>query len=97
MGAGIRVTVYGLKENDTENDTENRLELIINKIKENNSISLNQLANVLSVSRITIIRDIEKLKEKGKIKRIGPDKGGHWELTTNKKQETAAGGSSSWQ
>jgi predicted HTH transcriptional regulator len=32
----------------------------------------------------TIIRDIEKLKKIGVIKRIGPDKGGYWEIHTPK-------------
>ena len=28
----------------------------------------------------TIIRDLEKMKNSGQIKRIGPAKGGHWEI-----------------
>jgi len=54
--------------------------LIINEINKNKKISFDELAIILKVARRTIIRDIEKLKEKGKILRIGPDKGGYWEV-----------------
>jgi len=34
---------------------------------------------MLNVTRRTIARDIESLKDKGKLIRVGGDKGGHWE------------------
>ena len=43
-------------------------------------MTIDQLAVILNTNRRTIIRDIEKLKEKGKIKRIGSTKGGHWHV-----------------
>jgi predicted HTH transcriptional regulator len=46
-------------------------------------ISIDQLAEKLNVTRRTIIRDIEKLKKAGVIKRVGPDKGGYWEINSN--------------
>jgi len=33
------------------------------------------------VTEKTIKRDIEKLKKEGKLNRIGPDKGGYWDVT----------------
>ena len=41
----------------------------------------------MTVNEKTIKRDITKLKEKGILKRIGPDKGGHWEIVDNKDKE----------
>ena len=38
------------------------------------------LANNLSVADRAIKKQIEKLKSQGRIRRIGPDKGGHWEV-----------------
>jgi len=35
------------------------------------------------VARMTIYRDIEKLKNKRQIKRMGPDKGGYWKIIAN--------------
>ena len=43
-------------------------------------MTIDQLAAMLNANRRTIIRDIEKLKEKGKIKRIGSTKGGYWQV-----------------
>jgi len=67
-------------ENVPENVPENRLILIINIIKNNNRITISELSTRLSVNEKTIKRDLDKLKISGTIKRIGPDKGGHWEV-----------------
>jgi DeoR/GlpR family transcriptional regulator of sugar metabolism len=50
-------------------------------IQDNNQISLTQLAKKLSVTKMTVIRDIENLKAKGLIERIGLPKGGYWKVT----------------
>ena len=78
---GFRVTVYkNVYKNVTENVTENRLILIEKLIKENPTITTTQLSKILKVTRMTVSREIEKLKTGNKIKRIGPDKGGSWEV-----------------
>ena len=65
-------------EHDTENDTENDTEkTIISAIKSNPYISEEALAKLRNKSRIIIFRIIKK---SNKIKRVGPDKGGHWEI-----------------
>lgn len=64
----------------TENVTKNRLSQIVNEIERNPKISYDQLCEILGVTRMTVYRDIENLKKEGKIKRIGPAKGGHWEV-----------------
>ncbi len=66
-------------ENVTEN-SKNRDEKILNLMIKNKNISLTGLSKELSVTRMTIARDIEKLKAKGLIERIGPDKGGYWKV-----------------
>jgi len=67
-------------ENVTENVTEKRLFQIMKEIEYNPRISYDQLCKILGVARMTVYRDLESLKEEGKIKRIGPAKGGHWEV-----------------
>lgn len=67
-------------KNVTENVTEKRVGLLLRYIEKDSSISTDQLSNILSVSQRTVMRDIDKLKEAGVIKRVGPDKGGHWEV-----------------
>ena len=66
---------------DTENDTE---KTIISAIKSNPYVSQEALAKLCNKSRITISRIIKK---SNKIKRVGPDKGGHWEIVEEDKED----------
>ena len=85
---GFQVTVFArnqfnVTENVTENVAENpsvREEKILELIKRNQKITYSKLSKQLSVTRMTIIRDIQTLKAKGLIERIGPDKGGYWKV-----------------
>lgn len=49
-------------------------------IDENPSISYDALAEKLNKNRTTVMRNIQKLKEMGVLKRIGSKKAGHWEV-----------------
>lgn len=84
MSGGFNVTVFSNvteNRNDvTENVTENRSIAILKIMKENSGITTAQLAKILGVTRMTIHRDLDELKSKGRIRRIGSDKGGHWEV-----------------
>jgi len=73
-------TANKIISNDTDNDTDSRIQKILSAIKGNNQISMTKLAKRIEVSKSTILRDIEKLKKQGKLKRIGNEKNGHWEL-----------------
>ena len=53
---------------------------IIALIMENPFISHDALAEQLGRARSSIIEQIAKLKSLGRLRRIGPDKGGHWEI-----------------
>ncbi len=57
-----------------------RLENEINIFLENPYISMQEMADKLNVNIKTIKRDIEQLKEKGKLKRLGGRKTGYWEV-----------------
>ncbi len=78
--AGFRVTVSTEKLNVVENVVENRFNEILLLIKENNQISAYQISKKINTTSRTIQRDLDKLKKQGKIKRIGSDKGGHWQI-----------------
>jgi len=69
-------------ENFTENDS--RLKKILLFIAKNNKITTIQLARNLNVTKRTILADIAFLKEKNIIRRVGPAKGGHWEIINEK-------------
>jgi predicted HTH transcriptional regulator len=44
------------------------------------TITIAGLAQSVGVTDRAIKKQIEKLKAQGRIRRIGPDKGGHWEV-----------------
>lgn len=66
--------------NVPENVPENRLEVILYNLKQKPETTIDELCKILKVTDKTIKRDLEKLKRENKIKRIGPDKGGYWEI-----------------
>lgn len=59
---------------DTVNDT------VLHFIKQNNQITATEICKKLNISLSTAKRRIKKLKESGKIERIGSDKTGHWRI-----------------
>ena len=59
--------------------TERDVKLIA-EIKTNSIISIKHLSDKIGINPSAIQKHIEKLKQKGFLKRIGPDKGGHWEI-----------------
>lgn len=50
-------------------------------MKERPEISASQLSKEIGISPRAVEKQISALKAKGKIRRIGSDKGGHWEVT----------------
>ena len=77
-------------END-QKTTRKRLENLLDKtqkqilseIELDNTITIKQLSNKLIFGTTKIKSDIAKMKELGIIKRIGSDKGGHWEVNND--------------
>ncbi len=51
---------------------------ILRAMAKNPSITVSDLSNLLGISRNATDKNIQFLKDKGWIKRIGPAKGGHW-------------------
>ena len=62
-----------------ENLTENQSLIIKNMVK-NPNISARDLSDIIGISQRKIEENISKLKKKGILERIGPAKGGHWEI-----------------
>jgi ATP-dependent DNA helicase RecG len=75
------------KVNATENVTDasqktsqKTSQKIIDLIKEDPYISTTKMAEIIGVDRRNIARNIKKLQEQGAVRRVGPDKGGFWEV-----------------
>ena len=81
VGYEKQKTSMDVTENVTENVIENREIKILELIIKNNNISTTQIAKELSIARMTVHRDIEKLKAKGLLERVGAAKGGYWNIT----------------
>jgi len=57
-----------------------RVDKIVELMQQNKDITIDQIAAVLDVSSKTIKRDIAKLKDEGKVSRVGSLKSGYWEV-----------------
>ena len=90
VGGDVVENVVGKDLNDVEkpsdvveNVVENKgnvVENILASISKNSNISTKELAAMCSLSERQVQRIMAKLKKQGVIRRIGPDKGGHWEI-----------------
>ena len=60
--------------------TQKSVQKIVDFISENPNITTQEMANLLGINRSIVARHIKTLQEKGIIRRVGPDKGGHWEI-----------------
>jgi ATP-dependent DNA helicase RecG len=72
------------KEKTAQKTTKKRLvesqQRVLELTKENPNISKKELSEIIGISTTAIDKNIQQLKKKGLLKRIGPDKGGYWEI-----------------
>ncbi|MDO9316769.1 MAG: winged helix-turn-helix transcriptional regulator [Gammaproteobacteria bacterium] len=54
---------------------------ILQHMRENAHITIPELAAALGITERSVERNIQKLQLEGMIRRLGPAKGGHWEVT----------------
>ncbi|MDP2864800.1 MAG: HTH domain-containing protein [Elusimicrobiota bacterium] len=86
---------YALKQaagkNSREKLGERLVDKLVEKLGENESkichflktgkySTIKSLAAAIGISTTAVGKNIAKLKKKGVIRRVGPDKGGHWEV-----------------
>lgn len=64
--------------------SEKTSEKILSMMKANENITIAELTEAISVSSRSIERNIDKLKQEGKIDRVGADKGGYWKVIDSK-------------
>lgn len=53
---------------------------IINEIRNNPNATLSEIAEKIGVSRRWVASHMKHLQDTGVVKRVGPNKGGHWEI-----------------
>ena len=64
----------------SENKPEKTSEKILRLITENPTLTIAALARLTGLTTRTIERNLQGLQILGRLRRIGPDKGGHWEV-----------------
>jgi ATP-dependent DNA helicase RecG len=53
---------------------------ILSNLKQDKNLTIPDLARLIGVTERSIERNIRKLQDLGLLRRIGPAKGGHWEV-----------------
>jgi ATP-dependent DNA helicase RecG len=88
QSGSIVSTIFDNSENVGENVgekvgekplTENRQQ-IIEAIRENKNITIKELSEIVGIAEKNIENNLKVLKSQGIIERIGPAKGGYWQI-----------------
>lgn len=67
-------------EKSSQKGSQKNSQKILELINQNKQITIEELSNTLGIPDRAVKKNIAKLKQQGKLKRIGPDKGGYWEV-----------------
>jgi len=67
-------------EEASEKTSEKTSEKILAALGANGDLSIADLSSMIGITTRSIERNIQKLQKKGQLRRVGPDKGGHWEV-----------------
>lgn len=67
----------------TQKSSQKSSQKILDMIVSNPHITIREMADVLKITDRAIKKNIENLKKEGVLKRVGPDKGGSWEVVSN--------------
>ena len=79
----IITTELKITQKITQKITVNQ-QKIIASIKNNPYITQEELAEIVGIARLNIIKNMKKLQEQNIIKRIGADKNGYWQIVDKK-------------
>lgn len=60
--------------------SEKSSEKILSLLKSDPGLAAGDIAKMIGITQRAVEKQIAKLREEGRIRRIGPDKGGHWEV-----------------
>lgn len=70
----------GLKNTEWPEKWPEKAQMIVEAISRNKNVSIQQLKEQLQIGHTTIKKILREMQAEGIIRRIGPDKGGHWEI-----------------
>ena len=82
-GKTTRKTTRKTTQKTTQKTTRKTAQKIIDILKQNPSASRKEITEIFgNITEDGVKYLLNKLKKEGKIKRIGPDRGGQWEVTS---------------
>lgn len=64
----------------TEKSSQKSSQKVLELISVDDKITTQKMADKLEISRRAVAKTIAKLQSVGILRRVGPDKGGHWEI-----------------
>ena len=70
-------------EKGSEKSSEKNRDRIVREMKENPSVTIHELATMLSISDRAVSKHIKKLQEEGLVVRVGADRGGFWKVISH--------------
>ena len=71
---------WGKTRKLTQESTQESTQKIIVAIANNPNVTRQELSDIVGITQDGIKKALDGLKRKGLIRRVGPDKGGHWEI-----------------
>ena len=77
---GAVIVTFLLPGEASVETSEKTSEKILKAIRQNKFITIAELAAILGVTPRSIERNLQRLQNKDSLRRVGPDKGGHWEV-----------------
>ena len=76
----LRYMVFQMLKATRKSDQTDQKKRIIEMLKSNPNIARSEIAQVLGIHDSSVKRRLDSLVSEGKIRRVGPDKGGYWEV-----------------
>ena len=73
------------KTESTQKSVQKSVQKIVSLIKADPYITTQAIADQLGINRSGVARHIKRLQNQGVIRRVGPDKGGYWEIISDEK------------
>jgi|SRR3989339_823687 len=74
----IQKTIQKTDQESTQKSAQKSAQKILDLIRQNNLITRAKIAQTIGLSDGGVKKQLKQLQAKGFLRRIGPDKGGHW-------------------
>ena len=76
----LKLDILSGSQGSSQKSSQKNSQKIVDLIKERPEITTTEMAEIIGLTRRSIVNITNKLQEEGIIRRVGPDKGGHWEV-----------------